>query len=36
MAQIRKVITKINRYLQEQVEYRYLKYLDYIGLDDLK
>lgn len=24
------------RYLQEQVEYRYLKYLDYIGLDDLK
>lgn len=22
------------RYLQEQVQYRYLKYLDYIGLND--
>lgn len=22
------------RYLQEQVQYRYLKYLDYVGLND--
>ena len=67
MAQVRKVITKINRYLfeeeahyiintlndfnypnklhklsktvrvlQEEIQYRYLKYLDYIGLQENK